>query len=118
MSAVSDSVEDLHPITSVMKEKLGYEPGKTCEEGGKGNLVNAGVAPDADANEKKQTTKPPRRTGSNESLSASSTHLEVEEVAERIAALSPWAAKADAEAGWGTGHPHYPISASFAASRT
>jgi ribonucleoside-diphosphate reductase subunit M2 len=92
MSKVSDSVEDLHPITSAVKAAA--RGGEYAREEARGAVV-----------EEKARVGGARLSGrgraastSSESLSGSSTHLEVEEVAERIAAMSPWAKAADMEA--------------------
>ena len=91
MGSVHDSVEDLHPIAS----KAAYA---RCEDGyarGEGAGGKTGVMKGGESGGGARGVSRGTRSASSDSLSASSTHLEVEEVAERIAAMSPWAAKAD-----------------------
>ena len=88
---VSDSVEDLHPIAERVGWSFGKEATKTTE-------TKEDYAKAAPGRREGDDAEAPRRAGSSASLSASSTHLELEEVAERFAALSPWAVKADEEA--------------------
>ena len=93
---VSDSVEDLHPIA----ERGGWSFGKgdAGKDATKTKETKEDYAAAAPGRREGDDAKAPRRTDSSASLSASSTHLELEEVAERFAALSPWAVKADEEA--------------------
>jgi len=88
---VSDSVEDLHPIA----ERVGWSFGKEATRTTETKEDYAAAAPGRREGDDAEAS---RRAGSSASLSASSTHLELEEVAERFAALSPWAVKADEEA--------------------
>ena len=89
MSRVKDSVEDLRPIAAKMREKEGYE-GPVDADGAFGRFGGGGGTKGGDggAAAKAAAAEAPSR-------SESSTHLEVEEVAVRVAAMSPWAVKAD-----------------------
>ena len=89
MTNVKDPVEDLHPRT--------WLRGKARADGTGDAAVGEDAAKGGGDGEEAAARRA-RRTSSGESLSASSTHLELEEVAERIAAMSPWAARADQEA--------------------
>lgn len=89
MTNVKDSVEDLRTRT--------WLRGKARADGTGDAAVGEDAAKGGGDGEEAAARRA-RRTSSGESLSASSTHLELEEVAERIAAMSPWAARADQEA--------------------
>ena len=76
---VSDSVEDLHPIAERVGWSFGKEATKTTE-------TKEDYAKAAPGRREGDDAEASRRAGSSASLSASSTHLELEEVAERFAA--------------------------------
>ena len=91
MSIVRDSAEDLRPMTARVMDATCARAGGTDDGGKTGRWTAGGGGLATGAN----------GGGGGEggaSRSASSTHLELEEVAVRVAAMSPWAVRADEEA--------------------